>query len=337
MKLMIFLSRWTIALVVFWCVTAAAGQGPLQVQNRFPLHLVFLTPRPTNAELPSEGSLQSTLSIDYSSVYLNEERSEWSALVDMEMAVVDLSLAYGITPRFSISAQVPLVSMNSGFLDGFLGDFHDAFGLPNYGREDRPNDSFAYDMSKNGRTWIQGDTAGFRWADMTVSGHMQLFKLDSSGKWLGALSASVKLPIGDEELGYGSGRLDAGLFLPTQWEGEHWALYLMPGFIWHADPKTRAADVSAQDSFSMFAGVAYASSDRWQWYAQLNYFSSPLEETRISVIDDGAVELTLGFRRILNENWSLQFAFCEDIFTQAAPDFNLHLGLTWSHNFKRGD
>ena len=329
------LCSWTIAILTLWCATAAAERGPLQVQNRFPLHLMFLTPKPTGAEMPTEGRLQSILSVDYSSVYINEQSSRWSALVDMEMTVVDLSLTYGITPGFSISAQIPFVSMSNGFLDGFLENFHDAFGLPNYGREDRAKNSFAYDMSKNGLTWLNGDAGELRWADMTVSGQMSLFKLGVSSKWSGTLLASIKLPIGDESLGYGSGRLDAGIFLPTQWDGQKWSLYLMPGYIWHSDPETQGADVSARNSFSMFGGIAYVSSERWRWFVQLNYSSSPIEETGISILDDGAVELTLGFRRVLSEKWSVEFAFCEDIFTRTAPDFNLHLGLVWAHDFGR--
>ena len=127
--------------------------------------------------------------------------------------------------------------------------------------------------------------------------------------------------------------MDAGLFLPTQWDGRKWSFFLMPGYIWHSDPETQGADVSARGSYSMFGGIGFASSDRMKWFVQINYSSSPIEDTGISIIDDGAVELSLGFRRILNKNWHVEFAFCEDIFTRSAPDFNVHLGLVWSCNF----
>lgn len=293
-----------------------------------------MTPRPTGADLPPPGSLKSTISVDYNSIYVDEQSRDWSALIDMEMTVLELSLVYGLTKRFSIGAQIPFVSMSNGFMDGFLENFHDAFGLPNYGREDRPENSFAYRMSEDGRSWLDSDSEDFRWADMTVSGRMRLFTTGSSTRWSGTLLASIKLPIGDEELGYGSGRCDGGLFLPTQWEGRQWSLYLMPGYIWHSDPETEGADVSARNSFGMFAGLGYASSERWNWFLQVNYSSSPVEETDISIFDDGAVELTLGFRRRLNENWAIEFAFCEDIFTRSAPDFNLHLGLVWSYDLE---
>lgn len=284
--------------------------------------------------LPDAGSLKSTLSVDYNSVYVDEQSRDWSALVDMEMTVIELALEYGVTQRLSIGAQIPFVSMSNGFLDGFLENFHDAFGLPNYGRGDRPDNSFAYRMSKDGLSWLDGDSEDLQWADMTVSGRMHLFTTGSSAKWSGTLLASIKLPIGDEALGYGSGRADAGLFFPNQWEGRKWTLYLMPGYIWHSDPETQGADVSARNSFSMFGGLGYASSDRWKWFLQVNYSSSPIEETDIDVFDDGAVELTLGFRRTLNDNWCVEFAFCEDIFTRSAPDFNLHLGLIWSYDIR---
>jgi hypothetical protein len=327
--------KWFIILVVLGCGTASAGQGPLAVQNRFPLHLVFLTPRPAGTELPGKGHLASTLSVDYNSVYVDEQSSRWSVLADMEMTVVELSLVYGITSRFAVSAQIPFVSMNDGFLDGFLENFHDAFGLPNYGREDRPENSFAYDMNKDGLAWFDSDGGELRWADMTVSGQMHLFRVGVSRKWSGTLLSSVKLPIGDESRVYGSGRLDAGIFLPTQWDGQKWSLYLMPGYIWHSDPKTRGADVSARNSFSMFGGLGYAYSDRTRWFLQLNYSSSPIEKTGISTLDDGAVEMTIGFRHMLNENWRVEFAFSEDIFTRTAPDFNLHLGVVRSFELRR--
>ena len=322
---------------MLWCTAVSAEQGPLEVPNRFPLHLIFMTPRPIGAVLPTEGRLKSTVSVDYSSVFINEESDDWTALIDMEMTVLELSVVYGVTPGLSVSAQIPFVSMSNGFLDGFLENYHSAFGFSNYGREERAKNSFAYDLSKDGLTWIDGNAGDLQWADMTISGQMHLFRIGTSSKWSGTLLASIKLPIGDEALGYGSGRLDAGLFLPTQWNGRKWSLYLMPGYIWHSDPETQGADVSARNSLSMFGGLGYASSDRLKWFVQLNYSSSPVEETGITILDDGAVELTLGFRRILNENWRVEFAFCEDLFTRSAPDFNVHFGLVWSYGFASGE
>lgn len=310
---------------------AWADQGPLAVQNRFPLHLLFLTPRPTTAELPSKGAMRTQMAVDYSSVYVDQHNNQWDFLLDMEMVTVGLSLAYGLTASTAIRLDVPLVSMNSGFLDVFLEGYHDALGVSNYGRENRPSNSFAYQVSKDGLRWIEGDSGGLHLADVTVSAQWALPRPSFLPHWKSTLLVSVKLPTGDVHGGFGSGRSDMGVFAPSQWSNKAWSFYMMPGFLWHSDPETPGVDVNARNNFSFFAGAGYQYNHQWSWLAQLNYATSPIEHTGIGMLDDGAVELALGFRRFLNRQWCLEFAFCEDLFTRTAPDFTVHMGLVWSY------
>jgi len=293
---------------------------------------MFLTPRPISALPPSAGRLNASLAVDYSSVYVDESGPQYRFLMDMEIAVVGLSFAYGLTSRAAIRLDMPLVNMSGGFLDGFLENYHDLLGVGNYGRENRPRDSFAYRVDKGGSAWIEGDAGGLRLADVTLSGQWLLFSSSGAAALHASLLTSLKLPAGEPRHGYGSGRLDAGLFLPAQYESGPWSFFTMPGFIWHGDPDSRGADVAARSSITLFIGAAYAYNDRWQWLAQLNYFSSPVERTGIALLDDGAFELALGFRTALNPNWQVEFVFSEDIFTRAAPDFTIHLGLLRSFN-----
>lgn len=311
-------------------VAPAADRGPLAAVNRFPLHLIFLSPRPVAAELPEQGTLGVELAVDYSSVYFDEHSDPYDFLVDMETMVTELSLAYTLTERLGLRLQVPLVSMNSGFLDHLLAGYHEALGVSNYGREDRPADSFAYRMAHNGASWVEGSSGAFGWADITVSAQWLVFRPTGARIWQSSILASLKAPTGNPDYGYGSGRWDAGLFLPTQWSFQRWSLHLMPGFICHDDPETLGAEIRSRNSYSLFGGAAYAHNDRWIWLAQLSYFSSPIEDTGVARIDDGAIELAFGFRRIMNRNWRMEFAFAEDPFTLAAPDFTIHLGLVWS-------
>lgn len=320
---------------VVWCLLGGAAsatldRSPLSVANRFPLHFIFLAPRPVSAQVPDQGALEAGLVMDYSSIYFDQHSENYAFLMDMETLVAELSLAYGLTERLGVRLQVPLVSMNSGFLDGFLESYHDALGLSNYGRENRPHDSFAYYMGRGGEPWVEGSAGEFGWADITLSAQWALFPAVQGRRWQSSLMASIKAPTGDPDYGYGSGRWDAGLFMPTQWSFQRWTLHLMPGFIYHDDPETLGAEVAARESYSLFGGAAYHHNELWTWMAQLNYFSSPLEETGVARIDDGALELALGFRRILSRRWRIEFAFCEDPYTLAAPDFTVHLGLSWS-------
>jgi hypothetical protein len=46
-------------------------------------------------------------------------------------------------------------------------------------------------------------------------------------------------------------------------------------------------------------------------------------------LDDGSLELDIGFQRALAEYCVMEFVFGEDL-TRALPDFNLRLGLRWT-------
>jgi hypothetical protein len=322
----------TSLLILLICLVwiPAVESGPLQVQNRFPLYLMFLSPRPVPVRPPDRGVLEACLSVDYNSVYVDEHNSQWRILMDMEMTVVDLAFAYGLSNRAAIRLEIPLVNMSGGFLDGFLENYHNALGVGNYGRENRPKNQFAYRIEKDGDLWLEGDPGGLHLADATISAQIALLPVSTGSRRQASLLAALKVPTGRSRYGFGSGRLDAALFLPIEVGSHPWSVFAMPGFIWHSDPKTRAADISARPSISFLVGTAYAYSERWRLLAQLNYFSSPVEKTGIAMIDDGGIELALGFRYHLDSRWNLEFAFCEDLFTRSAPDFNLHLGLTRS-------
>ena len=79
---------WGAILLMGQAVAVPAAQGPLQVKNRFPLHLLFLTPRPSPVQIPEPHRVQSSLSLDYSAVFFDHRNSRWDFLIDMEMTDV---------------------------------------------------------------------------------------------------------------------------------------------------------------------------------------------------------------------------------------------------------
>jgi hypothetical protein len=308
---------------------AAAGSGPLQSTNRLPLHLLFLKPRPVPVHGPARGDLEVGVAAEYSNTYFDYRNNHWDVLMDMEMMVVELSLVYSPASRTALRLDLPFVSMGSGFLDGFLENFHDALGVSNYGREKRPKNEYAYRVAKDGLSWVQGEQGTLEIADTVVSGQYELFKNSGALNISGSLLMSLKLPTGDPDRGLGSGAFDFGLFIPMRWSAEPWSFFLMPGAAFIGDPQTRGADVSARNTVTLFGGVAYEYSPRTTWLVQLNYYTSPIEQTGLEDLDDGSLELDIGFQRALAEYCVMEFVFGEDL-TRALPDFNLRLGLRWT-------
>ena len=254
--------------------------------------------------------------------------------MDMEMLVSELSLVYGVSSRVALRLDLPFVSIGGGFLDGFLENFHDALGTSNYGREKRPKNTFEYRVAKDGRLWMQADEGAAQLADITVSTQIELIGSAADHKMTGSLLLSLKLPAGDQSRGLGSGQFDAGIYVPMRWSADPWSIFVMPGAALIGDPDTGGAEISARNSYSLFGGVAYDYSSISTWLVQLNYYTSPIEETGLDALDKGALELAIGFHHRLTDSWIVEFAFCEDL-TLALPDFNLRLGIRWTWPLKK--
>ena len=322
-----FISMGTI--VACFHAAHAAELGPLHVQNRYPLYLMFLTPGPDTPNVIETGRLLVSLSADYTSLYIDEQSRDWSVLMDMEMTVVDLGLTYGVTQRMNLSLKLPFISMNGGFLDKPLASYHDFFGFPDYGRPDGPVDEFGYQLTVDGDAWFDAQPGGLHPGDGVVSAKIQLAGGDNAQGLCSSLLAVLKIPTGDSGHGFGSGQYDQALMILNRYRQSPLILYLNPGVILLSDPETDGADVSVNNMMTILTGIEYEASDRWSWVGQLNYLTSPLAHTGIPQLDQDSLELALGFCLSLSDRSVLEFAFCEDL-TRSAPDFTVHAGIRWT-------
>ena len=305
-----------------------AEMGPLRVQQRYPPYLMFLTPEPDSPRLIEKGRFVTSLSIDYTSIYIDETSKRWSALLDMEMTVVDLSLTYGITNRVNISLALPWISQNDGFLDGPLEAYHDFFGFPNYGREDGPTDEFGYHISVDDDAWFDARSGGLHLGESVVSVKIQLTNAGSRQGLISSLLLALKIPTGDEDHGFGSGRFDQGLVLLNQYRISPLILYLNPGIVLLSDPETQGADINVNNMMTLLAGIEYNVSDTWSLMGQFNFVTSPFHHTGIEQMDQNSLELALGFAVSMSDDMVFEFAFSEDL-TRTAPDFTVHGALRY--------
>jgi hypothetical protein len=249
----------------------------------------------------------------------------------MEMAVLGLDIAYGIGSRWAVRLDMPIVSMDDGFLDGFLENLHDALDVGNYDRHERPKNQFAYRIAKSDQVWFEGRPGRTELADTTLSVQYELLRPKLRRPLLSTLMISLKMPTGDKNVGFGSGNFDLGFFLPSKWRIEPWSLYFMPGFVVVGDPKTGEPSVGAQDVYALFAGLAYDYDQFLTWLMQVNAYSTPLEFSDIEALDDGAVDLAIGLHYRLTRHWLFEFSFSEDL-TRTAPDFTVRFALRWMND-----
>ncbi|MGD9211711.1 MAG: DUF3187 family protein [Desulfobacteraceae bacterium] len=307
----------------FFC---AADQlaGPLRVLNQFPPHMMFLTPMPRAPKTLSEKTIAVDMAIDYFSIFYSEASSDYRILMDMEAVVADLRLGYGITDNFSLGIRCPFVSMGDGFLDNFLEQYHQTFGLPNYGKEHRPYDKFDYTIKKEHNAWFDAQKEGLNLLDPTLTAQIELLHLQQHIPITIGMIYDIKLPLGDKTSGFGSGSWDYGVFFPIQFNLSNTTnIYVMPGYIHVGTPDLQNTSVPVRDIKSFFLGGEYRFTSKTSILVQISSYTSPYINTGIGNLDSPSVELAFGMRWSLTDQIGIELSFSEDL-TRSVPDFNLH-------------
>ena len=311
-------------------VFGEAGQGPLRISNLFPPHLMFLMPAPAAPWDGKPGQWEISPSAAYAAVFVNEDSDRWSTVIDLEMTVLELAGTVGLSRRLSLGAKVRFASMSGGFLDGFLGDFHETFGLPNYGREQRPENEFLYFIEKDGNPWLKSEFGGLHWLDPSVSLEYRLSDRgdphEEAGRWTASLQYALKLPLGDSDAGFGSGHFDHRLSLPVRWIRPPLAAYLIPAFSFLSDPDTRGADIQVRNVAGVTVSAEWAFARDWSLLAGLNFYTSPFKNTGIRQFDTESLQLDVGLIWSPTPAVRTEWSFSEDL-TRSAPDFALRMGL----------
>ncbi len=296
--------------------TASAFDGPLQVKNQFPLFSSVNAPYLEAAGLSDSFSA----SLSHSSVYLIRESAEWSVGLDMEITELDLRIKKNLKDFIEVGVELPILSFNSGFMDGFLDSYHNAFGFSDYGRSERPDNRFLYKITKGGNLIIRGKTGRTGIGDIRVSLKTPLLRGDPAV----SIQGSLELPSGDAGTGYGNGSIDAGLAVFIDKNiGDKVRSYLNFGLISPGDLNSHEK-INLKDYCYGGAAIEAAFWKNISLIGQLFVQGSPFPETDISSIDRTAVLLSFGGRYHSGRN-SLELSLTEDPNTAGAPDFTLNV------------
>ncbi|CAN5588513.1 hypothetical protein BH11ARM2_BH11ARM2_04180 [soil metagenome] len=275
-----------------------AQTGPLEIRNGRFLNLPFLRPTPRGQVLlRGEREWGAGLSL------INDVRSAYDAngvlrvREDAETELLTLKYRQGLGRGFDATLELPLLSRGGGILDAFLDGYHHLLGLRNTTREGVP-----YGRSEiivDGRRF--GSATGI--GDLTAAVAYQV-------KPRLIARASLKLPTGDANRLFGSGRADIGLD----------AIYKVP-----LGPRI--------DLWGQFGGVAQGGASQLPGARNLVHVGSltlelrpnnrdsffGLYQTEESAIlvgspqsDEAHRVVSLGYRRKLSANSTLEAWFMED-------------------------
>lgn len=244
-----------------------------------------------------------------------------SITLDGETTRLGYTLRQGRANGFEWGFEIPLYYQGRGFLDNFIEDWHDWFGLPNGGRELAPQDRYLYEVTRGGAVAFRSTETGPALGDVRLNGGWQWRESI-------ALRASLQLPTGNEDRLAGDnlgGALWADAALPWA-AGSRWS-----GFASLGASAARRGKVlpGLQQRALAFGGLglSFACTEALRLTAQL-YAHSPLyKDSELEALKRPGLQASFGGSYQLMGNALLKVGVQEDPITSSSPDFSVHIAL----------
>lgn len=296
--------------------TASSFEGPLQVNNLYPIFLH--ADQQYLDKAAAENSMSYSLS--HSSTYTVQSSGEWD--IDLDMEVTELNFRYKriIKDVIEFDMDLPVLIIGGGFMDGFLESYHSTFGLPDYGRSQRPNNEFLYEVRRDGALIIAGKS-GISLGDIRLALKKPLITSDG---FVLSIKGDIELPVGNARKGYGNGSLDAGLSLLLDKKiTDRIITYVNFGAVFPGDVRGHEK-LDLKNFYCGGLGIEADAGDGLSFLVQLQGQSSIYPQTDLLAVDRDSYLLIIGGRYTIGKS-NYDLSLTEDINTSGAPDFILNL------------
>jgi hypothetical protein len=296
--------------------TASSFEGPLQVNNLYPIFLH--ADQQYLDKAAAENSMSYSLS--HSSTYTVQSSGEWDLDLDMEITELNFRYKSIIKDTIEFDLDLPVLIIGGGFMDGFLESYHNTFGLPDYGRSRRPNNKFLYVVRRDGALIIDGKS-GISLGDIRLALKKPLITSDG---FVLSIKGDIELPVGNAKKGYGNGSLDAGLSLLLDKKiTDSIITYVNFGAVFPGDVRGHEK-IDLKNFYCGGLGIEADAGDGLSFLVQLQGQSSIYPQTDLLAVDRDSYLLILGGRYKTGKN-NYDLSLTEDINTSGAPDFILNL------------
>jgi hypothetical protein len=248
-------------------------------------------------------------------------------LIDGEVGRTDLSLRRGIGHGVELSADLPILHIGGGFLDGFIEGFHKAFSIKRSDRFSAERGGYLVYLHSGDRTVVRTADPGWALGDLVLGAKVTLpvppilpagFDLAAAGL--------LKLPSGDRNRLGSSGSPDIGVQLLGSRPFTRARLYLNLSVVREGRWKDLGAD--AVTVFSASAAYEHRFFRRSAIVIEMAVSDSPLKGFRNVQLAEKTYIATLAWKQALSPTRSVYFSFNENLFNfDDSPDFGFSLGF----------
>jgi len=296
--------------------TASSFEGPLQVNNLYPIFLH------ADQQYLDKAAFENSMSysLSHSSTYTVQSSGRWD--IDLDMEITELNFRYKkiIKDAVEFDVDLPVLIIGGGFMDGFLETYHDTFGLPDYGRSERPRNEFLYVVRKDGELIIDGKS-GIGLGDIRLALKKPLITSDGFAL---SIKGDIELPTGNAKKGYGNGSLDAGLSLLIDKKISDSIITCVNfGAVFPGDVRANK-ELDLKNFYCGGLGIEADAGDGLSFLMQLQGESSIYPRTDLLAVDRDSFLLIIGGRYTKAES-NYDISLAEDINASGAPDFILNI------------
>lgn len=250
-------------------------------------------------------------------------------LVDLESAMIDITVHYKLTESMSAYLITSAVQYGGGFLDSTIEEFHHSFSFSSFGRRAASRNDFnlIYDLKTSESAYFDKPTDGGL-TDPTVGARYT--GLSSTGRWRLGLEAAAKVPVAGRRLLLSTGRADYGTQVSLQMRGNTHAIYSSVAAVYYAG----AAQPVYQES-QVIPTVLLGYEYRWTERTNINlqaYYSRSAYSDRTTDLDElngDKYQLTLGFRH-MRGSFLYSFGVTENLQNiNNTPDIGFQFGVAF--------
>lgn len=316
------------------CAAAAENMAitPFAIFNQSPLVQIYGLPHDSGADIVPSGALHLRLNQDLSSNYTVNINSREQIILDGESYRTAVTARYGIAPHWEVGVEIPYIVQGGGFIDSFVIEWHNNFGLPQGGRNSAPKGRLLYSYRKDGVRKLLMDRAGSGIGDVSLTGGVGLYEFSTAEqKDALALKGAIKLPTGDSSYLRGSGGTDFSLQLCGSriHYGESGSL----GLYGSAGGVVMSGSDVLSDQHNLLAGVGtlglgWGPASWISFKVQLNAATPLYHDSSLAELSSSSMLLVVGGALKLPGEYLLDIGVTEDVAVATAPDVSFHLGLS---------
>jgi len=299
--------------------------GPISIVNQSPVQLLFLQPIPDRAKTLPKGDGSIGLNTTITNTLVSQKSERYTGAVDMETIRTSLEVSYGVTPCLELGLSLPVAHYYSGFMDKPIREVERMFGKIRKVRQEEDANEFAYVVKKDDKVFMSGSKNSTGMGDIVLRAKKNV--RDEGNVWP-CLSArvAVKLPTGDEDRAFGSGKVDWGLGLLLQKNMNRMNAYFNVDVTFPGDAFDDAG-ISLREFYTIMIGAEYKLTPRSSALAQINWITRPFKDTGLEMLDKRIFELLVGLNYFTKSGIFIQTGGIEDMFDscESGADFTFFL------------